>query len=94
MQAKHHVVALVFFALYVLCWIKLAGFSMPANQRIQADSCARGMVMLPLLCGLAGSFVYCFTVLLFAVFNEVHAKFFWLLLIFAVAMPVLVFKVI
>jgi hypothetical protein len=90
---KQHVLALCFFAAYLLCWAGLTNLSIPVRPHVHPDACARGMLMIPLLAGLAASFVYCFTLLLFAVFNQGHSRFFWALLALALVPPFLVLRV-
>ena len=92
-RGKQHVLALVFFGGYLLCWLKLATISAPIGPHGQADACARGMLMVPLLAGLICSSVYCFTLLVFAVFSQGRQAFFWVLFGLAVLFPFLLLHV-
>ena len=97
-QIKKHFVASSFFAVYALGWFCIYLLPFGSSHRTNLDPCARGMLMLPGIIGvigaLLGSFVYCFTLLLFTVFDQRSHRFFLVLFVLAALLPFLLLKII
>jgi hypothetical protein len=88
-QLKQHRLATGLFMLYTLGWASLIFW--PASPGgSNTDACAQGMKMVyPVLAAYIGTFVYGFSLLLFAVFADGSRGFFFGLLVLAIAMPVI-----